>query len=127
MCLRVSTPRKLGEVLGRGTRWAPRSESLTTERLSRFGNRQINLRMSVEAPTGLMSSRVTSEAVACASLVDSGELKMVNSVRERACNDVTGPMSLRYFLMSVEGGRSNSTRRIYSVSPHRRRVAKDLY
>ena len=112
MCLRVSTPRKLGDVLGRAADLIPRSVCLTTERLSRFGNRQMNLRTSVEAPTGLMSSRVTSEAVACASLVDSGELKIVNSVRARARSDVAGPMSLRYFPMRVEGGRSNSIRRM---------------
>ena len=112
MCLRVSAPRKLGDVLGFGAGLELRSVCLTTVRLSRFGNRQMNLRISVEAPSGLMSSRVTSEAVACASLVDSGELKMVNSVRARARSEVTGPMSLRYFPMSVEGGRSNSIRRM---------------
>ena len=45
------------------------------ERLSRFGNRKMDLRMSVEVPPGSMSSRVKSEMVASVSVVDPGELK----------------------------------------------------
>ena len=96
MFLRVSTPRKLGEVSSRTTRLVPCSEWLATERLSRFGKRQINLRMSVEMPAGLISSRVTSEPVACASPVDPGVLTMWYSVRVRARSDVAGPISLIY-------------------------------
>jgi hypothetical protein len=100
-----------------------RSECLTTERLSRFGNRQMNWRTLVEGPPGLMRSRVMREPMACANLMDSERKKALYSTRARSCNDVAGPRSFGGFI----GGQGQKIRLDPQINPYQRRVTKDLY
>ena len=81
-------------------------EVLDHQGSSRFGNKR---RVSLELPLGLVSSWVTREKVAHASLPDSGRWKMRYSVRASGRNDTAGHVSLRY--RNVGGSMTNGGRR----------------